>query len=67
MNELLVLPGEAAEKNGRLVTLGFGKGAFDGFVEMLDGAPLQARFSLEAPSFLVDALADQPLFGRDLD
>ena len=67
VDQLFVLPGEAAEKNGGVVALGFGKGALDGLVELLDGALLDPGFLFEAPSLVFQPLADQLLFRRNLD
>jgi hypothetical protein len=59
VNETFVLPSEAAEKNGGPVTLGFRKGVLNGLVKLLGRALRDPGFLLEAPSLLVQALADQ--------
>ena len=67
MDQLFVLPGEAAEENGGVVALGLGKGALDGLVELLHRPLLQPRLFFEAPSFVFELLADQLLFRRNLN
>jgi hypothetical protein len=58
MNKLLVLPGETAEKDCGLVALRFRERVLNGLVILLSLSLLEARFFLQSPALILQALAD---------
>ena len=61
VDKLFMLPGEAAEENGGVIALGFGKGALHRLVELLNLPALQCRLPFPGAGVRLQAFAESAL------